>query len=342
MGHTKAYRKQINKRDLTVKKRLLGNSKLELSTIGLGTWAIGGAGWAFGWGAQEEQDSIATIHRALDLGINWIDTAAAYGFGRSEISVGKALKGRNDDIILATKCGIIRDDSGKLKRWIKADSIIEECNASLTRLKRETIDLYQIHWPDPPEDIDEAFLALLKLKDQGKIRYAAVSNFSAAQLEQVAKHGPITSLQSPYSLLKRDIEANELPWCQAHNCGVLAYSPMQCGLLTGKVTEEWVKNLPSDDWRKRKNKLFQQPELGRILTFVDKLKDIAASSGHTAAQLAIAWTLQHSAVTSAIVGARRPEQIEETVKAADWKFSDAERAGIGEALGELENGRVAT
>ncbi|MGB9871544.1 MAG: aldo/keto reductase, partial [Anaerolineae bacterium] len=289
------------------------------TTVGLGTWAIGGGGWAYGWGPQDDADSIRTIQRALDLGINWIDTAAVYGLGHSEEIVGKAIRGRRDQVIIATKCGLVWDEGsttpyGRLKAW----SVRQEVEASLRRLGVDVIDLYQIHWPNPDEDIEEAWATIADLVREGKIRYAGVSNFSVEQMKRIQPIHPIASLQPPYNMLRREIEAEILPFCAANDIGVIVYSPMASGVLMEKFSREWVDSLPEDDWRKKYSGHLREPELSANLALLDGLKAIAARYGRTVSQLAIAWTLRRPEVTAAIVGARRPEQIEQTAPAADW------------------------
>ncbi len=316
--------------------RQLGYSDLHLTTIGLGTWAIGGGDWAFGWGPQDDADSIAAIHRALDLGINWIDTAAVYGLGRSEEVVGRAIADRRDQVIIATKCGRVWQEgnttpSGRLK----ADSVRREAEASLRRLKVEVIDLYQIHWPQPDEDIEEAWGVIADLIRAGKVRYGGVSNFSLAQLERVQPIHPVASLQPPYSMLKRGVEDELLAYCAANKIGVIVYSPMQAGLLTGKFSRERVTSLPGEDWRTR-SEFFQEPQLSANLELVEGLRPVAERSGKTVAQLALAWVLRRPEVTAAIVGARHPGQIEETAPAGDWQLSSAELAQIDALLHQRE------
>ena len=306
--------------------RILGNSDLAITPIGVGAWAIGGGGWAFGWGPQDDADSIASIHEALDCGINWIDTAAVYGLGHSEEVVAKALA----DIpsqrrpYVFTKCARVWDENRQVGKCLKADSIRRECEASLRRLKVEVIDLYQIHWPEPPEDIDEGWQAVQKLKEEGKIRWAGVSNFSVAQMEQVVPYGSITSLQPPYSMLRREVETETLPYCQKNNIGVLVYSPMQSGLLTGAWTKERHAALPADDWRREKNKQFQEPLFSRNLRLVEVLRGIGAKHDKSPGEVAIAWTLRLPSVTAAIVGARKPGQLSQLIGAASWQLSPAE------------------
>lgn len=316
--------------------RRLGNSDLYLTTVGLGTWAIGGGGWAHAWGPQDDRESIQAIQRAIDLGINWIDTAAVYGLGHSEKIVGKAIKGRRDQVIIATKCGQVWDE-GKTVPYprLKAESVRREAEDSLRRLDIEVIDLYQIHWPHPDEDLEEAWGVIADLVKEGKVRYAGTSNFSVQQLKRVQSIHPVASLQPPYSMLVREVEKELLTYCAENGIGVVVYSPMQAGLLTGRFTKERVQNLPADDWRRR-SRHFKEPELDINLAFVERLKPIAERSGKTLAQLAIAWVLRRPEITSAIVGARRPSQIEETVGAGDWTLSDEEVKEIGVLLEERE------
>ena len=300
--------------------RRLGNSDMHLTPIGFGAWAIGGGGWAFAWGAQDDAESVATIREGLDLGINWIDTAAVYGLGHSEGVVARALEGVRNRPYVFTKCGRVWDEAGQIGKWLKADSIRAECEASLRRLKIDVIDLYQVHWPEPDEDIEEGWQTVMKLKEEGKIRWAGVSNFSAEQMARVAKFGPITSLQPPYSLIRREVEASTLPYCQDHNIGVIAYSPMASGLLTGTMTRERIAAMPADDWRKEKNANYREPLLSRHLKLVELLRTIGSRHGKSTGEVAIAWVLRHPAITAAIVGARRPGQLKELMGAAEWRL----------------------
>jgi len=319
-----------------MEERKLGFSELQLTTIGLGTWAIGGGQNPFGWGPQEDKDSIATIQRSLDLGINWIDTAKGYGHGHSEEMVGKAVKGRREKVYIATKCGILwKEDGSDIYGHLKADSIKAECESSLKRLKTDCIDLYQIHWPLPDEGIEEGWGAIADLIKQGKVRYGGVSNFSVDQMKRIQKIHPIASLQPPYSMLKRDIEKDILGFCASNQIGVIVYSPMQAGLLTGKFTKERAAALPDDDWRK-KDDLFRDPKLSLILKLVEKLRPIVAAKKQSVANLALAWTLRRSEVTGAIAGARRPDQIEETSRAMDMKLSLEEWAKVDGFLVDYE------
>jgi aryl-alcohol dehydrogenase-like predicted oxidoreductase len=312
--------------------RRLGDSDLDLTTIGFGAWAIGGGGWAYGWGPQDDQESMRAIHHALDLGVNWIDTAAIYGLGHSEEVVARALADRKGRVIIATKCGLRWREDGSIYNDLGAKSVREEVEASLRRLQVETVDLYQIHWPMPNKDIEQAWSAISELIEEGKVRYGGVSNFNVTQMARAQAIAPITSLQPPYSMVDRAVEDKALPFCEEHGIGVVAYSPMQCGLLTGAFSAERLAALDPEDWR-RKDRHFREPAFSRILGYVDQLKSIADRSGHTVAQLALAWVLRRSEVTSAIVGARRPSQIEETAAAAGWKLSDEELQEIERVLG---------
>ena len=306
--------------------RQLGNSDMHITAFGVGAWAMGGP-WQFGWGPQDDELSVATIRRALELGVNWIDTAAIYGLGHSEEVVGRVLRGLTHRPYVFTKCGQVWDAQRNTGRSLKADSIRREIEASLLRLGVDAIDLMQIHWPDPDDEIEEGWTELAKLKDEGKIRWIGVSNFSVAQMERISKIAPITSLQPPYSLLKRAIEDDILPYCERHNIGVIPYSPMQAGLLTGKMTHDRVANLAPDDWRRR-NPFFQEPQLTRNLAIANKLGEIAARHGRIAGEAALAWVLRLPVVTAAIVGLRSPQQADELLGAMDFRLSDAEIAEI--------------
>lgn len=321
-----------------MEKKILGNSDLNISRVGFGAWAIGGGDYAFGWGAQDDAESIATIERAVDSGMNWIDTAAIYGLGHSETVVGRALKNiaPADRPYIFTKCSLVWNEKREISHVLKADSIRREVDASLQRLDVEQIDLYQIHWPQftpdsPDDDIEEAWSTLKEIKDAGKVRWIGVSNFNGPQLERIGGIEPVTSLQPPYSALRRDIEQEILPYCEANNIGTIVYSPMQSGLLTGKMTRERVAAFPDDDFRKR-SKYFQEPELTKNLQVADLFAEIGRGNGVSAGAVAIAWTLRHPAVTAAIVGARRPDQIDEVAKAGDFRLSEAELARIGSVL----------
>ncbi len=319
-----------------MKKRRLGYTDLNVSPIGLGTWAMGGGGWSFGWGPQDDEESVATIRTALEQGVNWIDTAAVYGLGHSEEVVGQAIKGLREKVIIATKCGLVWDERGKISGRLKGESIRREVEESLLRLDIEVIDLYQIHWPDPKREIEEAWSTMADLVKEGKVRYIGVSNFNVKQLERIRPIHPVASLQPPYSMLKRGIEDELLNYCQAHNIGVIVYSPMECGLLTGKYTKESIQNLPEDDWRRIKNPHFRKPELSANLKLVEELCPIAERNGRTIAQLVVAWVLHRPEVTAAIVGARHSPQIKETVVAGEWALSQGDITAIEALLKERE------
>lgn len=307
--------------------RQLGSTDLQITPIGFGAWAIGGGGWKFGWGQQDDRESIAAIHRALDHGINWIDTAPVYGVGRSEEVVGRAIKGRGQQPYIFTKCGLRGDKGGTVANVLKAESVRQEVEESLRRLRIDVIDLYQIHWPDPDPDIEEAWATMAGLQAAGKVRWIGVSNFNVEQMRRAQAIAPIASLQPPYSLIRREIEADILPFCAAHRIGVIVYSPMMSGLLTGAMTRERVANLPQDDWR-RGDAEFQEPRLSRNLALVELLRAIGRRHGRSPGEVAIAWTLRHPAVTGAIVGARRPEQIDGIVGSAEFRLGNDELAEI--------------
>ena len=300
--------------------RRLGYSGLQLTPIGLGTWAMGGGGWLFGWGAQDDAASVDAIRAGLDAGINWIDTAAIYGHGHAETIVGRAVKGRRDEVIIATKCGRVWEgDSRVIGKSLRRESVLAEVDRSLQRLDVDVIDLYQIHWPEPDEQVEEGWTAVRDLIAAGKVRFGGVCNFNKSQLERAQAIHPVTSLQPPYSMLRRDIEAEIVPWCAAHDVGILAYSPMQAGLLTGAFTAERAATLAADDWRSR-SPMFQEPQLSINLRLVDELRPIAARLGISVAQLVLAWTLRLPQITSAIAGARNADQIEETVRGGDVRL----------------------
>lgn len=313
-----------------MKTRQLGHTDLAITPIGLGAWAIGGNGWLNGWGPQDDADSIATIHRAVDQGINWIDTAAVYGLGHSEEIVGRALHGMRERPYVFTKCSRVWDDPMTINSVLKRDSIRRECEASLRRLQVETIDLYQIHWPRPDEDIEEGWQTLVDLQREGKLRWIGVSNFNVEQLRRAQAIAPIASLQPPYSLIRREVDAEILPYCAANQIGAIVYSPMASGMLSGGMTRERALGMPDDDWRHR-NPDFQEPRLTRNLQVAERLGTIAAAQGATAGAAAVAWVLRNPAVTGAIVGARRPDQVDQIVKAAEVQLSDADAAEL-EAL----------
>jgi len=305
----------------------LGNSDLFITPIGFGAWAIGGSGWEFAWGSQDDRDSIAAIHAALDAGINWIDTAAVYGLGHSEEVVARALEGMSNRPYVFTKCSMVWDEHRKIGHSLKSDSIRRECEASLRRLQVETIDLYQIHWPDPEEDIEEGWGTLAALRKEGKVRHIGVSNFNVEQLKRAQAIAPITSLQPRYSLLHREVEDEILPFVAWENIGVIAYSPMASGLLTGAMTRQRIAALPADDWRKR-HPDFQEPLLSRNLNVVNSLRVIGRTYARPPAQVAVAWVLRNPAVTGAIVGARRPGQVSGVVGAAEFHLSPHELAEL--------------
>ncbi len=308
-----------------MQKRRLGSTDLNLTTVGLGTWAMGGP-WQFGWGPQDDEQALAAIRTALDMGINWIDTAPVYGLGHSEELVGKALKQTGHKPLIATKCGLLWNNRKEKVNCLKKKSIRKECHQSLKRLGVEVIDLYQIHWPEPQEDIEQAWEEMAKLADEGKVRYIGVSNFDIEQIERIRAIHEVASLQPPYSMLHREVEGGLLEYCAQLNIGVIAYSPMQRGLLTGKFSRERLASLAPDDHR-RSNPDFQEPRFGATLELVEHLSKIAGRNRKTCAQLAISWVLRRSEVTAAIVGARRPEQIAETFQASGWNLS---RKDIGE------------
>ena len=288
----------------------LGNSDLMITPIGFGAWAVGGP-WQFGWGEQSDRDSIAAIHRALELGINWIDTAAVYGLGHSEEVVAKALRDWNGQRpYVFTKCGMIWSETREVGYSLRAESIRRECEASLRRLSVDVIDLYQIHWPaDDLAKTAEGCAAMAELQQRGKVRWIGVSNFSLQELQKAKDIAPITSLQPPYSLIRRDIEKDLLPFCQRENIGVIVYSPMGSGLLTGAMTRDRIAKLPADDWRTASLD-FQEPKLSKNLSLVERLRVVGAPHGKSPAEVAIAWTLRHPAVTGAIVGARNAKQVD--------------------------------
>ena len=305
-----------------MKTRKLGYSDLHLTPIGLGTWAMGGGDWKFGWGDQDDAASIASVHQALDAGVNWIDTAAIYGHGHAERVVGKAIQDRRDDVLIATKCGRVWEgESREIGKSLRRESVHREIDLSLQRLGIDCIDLYQIHWPEPDEEIEEGWGAVAELVEAGKIRYAGVSNFNMEQLKRIQPIHPVTSLQPPYSMLRREVEEEILPYCRENQIGIVAYSPMQAGLLTGRFSKERVQNLPANDWRKA-NPFFTSPQLEANLSIIEQLRPVAAQMEITLPQLALAWVLRRSEMTAAIAGARRPEQILETVKAGEIVIHD--------------------
>ncbi len=312
-----------------MKTKQLGNSDLNITVIGLGAWAIGGS-WRWGWGPQEDQDSLDTIIRALEKGVNWIDTAAVYGLGHSEEVVGRAVREYGNKPYIFTKCGLRwNEDNPKREAFgiLKAKSVREEAENSLKRLGIDVIDLYQIHWPNPNSDIEEAWTEMAKLKEEGKVRWIGVSNHNVAQMERLQRIAPITSLQPPYNLLNRSVESAILPYCAERNIGTIVYSPMASGLLTGKMTRERIASLPDDDWRKQ-DVNYSEPNLSRNLELVEWLRGIADRKGVSPAEIAIAWTLKNTAVTAAIVGMRKPDQVDSVLRAVDVNFTDEDLARI--------------
>jgi len=307
--------------------RQLGNSDLKLTPIGFGAWAIGGGNWDFGWGAQDDRESVDAIVRALDGGVNWIDTAAIYGLGHSEEIVAKALAATSHKPLVFTKCSMRWDENRKIYRSLKKDSIREEVENSLRRLKLDTIDLYQVHWPDPEAEIEEGWAELARIKKEGKLRYIGVSNFNVEQMKRAQKVAPITSLQPPYSLLNQKAAEEILPFCKENNIGVINYSPMSSGMLTGKMTAERIKAMPADDWRRRAPQ-FQEPKLSRNLKLVELLRSIVNANNVQPGVVAIAWTLRNPAITAAIVGARRADQVDGILPAASFRLSDGDATRI--------------
>ncbi|HUE27359.1 MAG TPA: aldo/keto reductase [Solirubrobacteraceae bacterium] len=305
----------------------LGSTGLEITRVGFGAWAIGGGDWEFGWGAQDDEESVAAIHRALELGVNWIDTAAAYGFGRSEAVVGRALEGLADRPYVFTKASLLEGPGRTVRHSLKRDSIRREAEASLTRLGVDAIDLYQIHWPNPEEDLEEGWAAMAELRDEGLVRHIGVSNYSAAQMRRIQGIAPIETLQPPYSLIARDAEREVLPFAEREGIGVIVYSPMGSGLLTGAMTRERIEGLADDDWRKHDER-FQEPQLSKHLAIADRVVDMADRRGVSPGAVAIAWTLHNPAVDGAIVGLRRPDQVDELIGSAMVTLSDAEAAEL--------------
>jgi aryl-alcohol dehydrogenase-like predicted oxidoreductase len=310
-------------------KKRLGNSDMELTPIGLGAWAIGGGEWTYSWGPQDDSDSVAAIHKALDLGMNWIDTAPIYGLGHSEEVVAKALKGVSQRPYVFTKLGLRPNEKKEVVNDLK--QVRKECEDSLRRLQVDVIDLYQMHWPKPDEDIEEAWGVMAELKKEGKVRWIATSNFSVSQLERVMKIAPVTANQPPYSMINRVVEDEVLPFCLKHGIGTINYAPMHSGLLTGAMTKERVANFPEDDFRKRA-KNYQEPLLTRNLALAEFIGKIGARHGVSAGVVAIAWTLHNPAVTAAIVGGRNARQVEGVIPAMKFRLSGEEYAEIGAYL----------
>jgi aryl-alcohol dehydrogenase-like predicted oxidoreductase len=311
--------------------RTLGASDLHLTPIGFGAWAIGGGNWEFAWGSQDDGESVSAIHRALELGVNWIDTAAIYGLGHSEEIVGRALKTSSHKPLVFTKCSMRWHTDRSIYRSLRKESLAEELDNSLRRLGVETIDLYQIHWPNPETEIEEGWETLEGLRKQGKIRWIGVSNFSVEQMKRAQKIAPITSLQPPYSMLRTAVEAEILPFAQANGIGVINYSPMVSGLLTGKMTAKRVAAFPADDWRRRAIE-FNEPRLGRNLELVEVLRKIGNEHGLSPGVIAVAWTLHNPAITAAIVGGRSAVQVEGLAPALQFRLSEDEYSRINAFL----------
>ncbi|HUK24435.1 MAG TPA: aldo/keto reductase [Terriglobales bacterium] len=305
---------------------------MRISPLGIGAWAIGGGGWVGSMGPQNDSDSVPAIHAALDLGMNWIDTAALYGLGHSEEMVAQALAGRSPRPYVFTKCERVWDEKGRVGASLKAESIRRECEGSLKRLKADAIDLYQIHWPEPDEDIEEGWSEMARLRQEGKVRYIGVSNFSVSQMKRAQAIAPITSLQPPYSLVTREVEKEILPYVRANHIGVIAYSPMSAGLLTGAMTRERVANFLPEDWR-RNLPNFREPLLSRNLDLVEFLRELGRRHGRSPGEVAIAWVLAHPAVTGAIVGFRSVKQVHGIAAAASFRLSSSEMGEISARLG---------
>lgn len=312
--------------------RTLGNSDLTITPVGYGAWAIGGSGWQFAWGSQDDNDSIAAIHRALEMGVNWIDTAAVYGLGHSEEVVARALKTwPGPKPYIFTKCGLRWDRRGQVQKVLSGNSIRGEVEDSLHRLRLDVIDLYQIHWPPDPDSplLEEGWSTLADLRREGKVRWVGVSNFNVQQLKRAQKIAPVTSLQPPYSLIHREVETEILPYCQREGIGVIVYSPMASGLLTGAMTRERIAQLPKDDWRKA-HPDFNEPNLSRNLALVQRLQEVGKRHDRSPGEVAIAWALHNPAVTGAIVGARNSKQAEGVMRAGELRLSGEELLEISE------------
>ena len=307
----------------------LGSTGLQITRVGFGAWAIGGGGWEFGWGPQEDEQSLEAIHRALELGVNWIDTAAAYGFGHSEEVVGRALAGLSERPYVFTKASLLEGPGRRVVHSLKRDSILREANASLERLGIDAIDLYQIHWPIPDQDIEEGWSAFAELKEQGLVRHIGVSNFDVEQLRRIQQIAPVETLQPQYSLIERDVEGELLPFAEREGIGAIVYSPMSSGLLTGRMTRERIAAMPDDDWRKTDPR-FLEPQLSHNLGIVDRLATVAGDHDTVPGAVAIAWTLRNPAVDGAIVGFRSPDQVDPLIEAANLELSEADIITIQE------------
>jgi aryl-alcohol dehydrogenase-like predicted oxidoreductase len=307
-----------------------GRTGLEITPVGFGAWAIGGSDWAFGWGEQDDEESVAAIRRALELGVNWIDTAAQYGLGHSEEVVRRAVEGVEPRPLIFTKGGQPRGPNRTSYQSLKRDSLRRECEGSLERLGVDAIDLYQIHWPIPDDEVEEGWSTLAELKEEGLVRHIGASNFSVEQLGRAEAIAPVETLQPPYSLLDPEVEAEILPYCEEQGIGVIVYSPMSSGLLTGRMTRERIASLPDDDWR-RQSARFREPELSRSLAVVERVEAVAERHGVSPGAVAVAWTLRNPAVHGAIVGFRRPDQVDPIVAAAELELSDDD---VAELLGD--------
>ena len=318
-----------------MERRAFGKTGMEITPVGFGSWAIGGSGWRAAWGPQDDDEAVGAIRRAVELGMNWIDTAAVYGLGHSEELVAKALENvpESERPYVFTKCSQVWDEKGEVHNVLRKDSVKRECEDSLRRLQMDTIDLYQIHWPRPDEGIEEGWEAMVELREEGKVRHLGVSNFDVSQMERLREIAPVETLQPPYNMLNRGIEEEILPYCAEQDIGVIVYSPMRSGLLTGKMTRERVENLPSDDWR-RNSSDFREPRLSRNLELVDLLEEIGREHGRSPAEVSIAWTLRHPAVTAAIVGGRRPDQVDGIIGGAELRLSEDELDRIQSFLDE--------
>ena len=310
----------------------LGSTEMQITRVGFGAWAIGGGGWEFGWGPQEDGESIAAIQRALELGINWIDTAAGYGFGHSEEVVGRAIAGLTERPYLFTKASLVEGSGGRVVHSLKRDSILREVTGSLDRLGVDAIDLYQIHWPIPEQDLEESWSTFAELKEQGLVRHIGVSNFDVAQLERIRQIAPVETLQPQYSLVERDVEQEILPYAKRQGIGVIVYSPMGSGLLTGRMTRERIEHLPADDWR-RNDARFREPQLTGHLALVERLSAVATRHDTSPGAVAVSWALRNPAVDGAIVGFRRPDQVDPILAAASLWLTAADLAEIEGAPG---------